>query len=177
MVKHCSLKTINVVTVGTEWPRPRMCNICSSPKYVVGGWKIQYPLSVNLKGTMGSGRFNLIRCERSGLEPTVRIDICERTILNHFAIKVFYTSWNDNWIQNGLILYSKNNQFGTVGTEWPRPRIHNIWSSPKYSVGVWNIQYPLSVCLKGTMSSGRLNLIPRQDSNPRSELTFVRQQC
>jgi hypothetical protein len=84
MVKHCVLTKINSVTVGTERPRPRMRNICSSPKYAAGGWKIQFPLSVRLKGTMTIGRFNLI--PRSGLETTVRIDICESTVLNHFAI-------------------------------------------------------------------------------------------
>jgi hypothetical protein len=35
-------------------------NDCSSPRYVAGGWKIHYPLSVRLKGTMANGRFNLI---------------------------------------------------------------------------------------------------------------------
>jgi hypothetical protein len=49
-----------------------MRNICSSPKYVAGGWN---PVPVRLKGTMAIGRFNLI--PRTGLEPTVRIDICE----------------------------------------------------------------------------------------------------
>ena len=41
---------------------------------------------------MGIGRFNLI--PRTGLEPTVRIDICENTEINHFAIKAFCTSRN-----------------------------------------------------------------------------------
>ena len=81
LVKHCALIKINSVTVGTEWPRPRMRNICSSPKYAAGGWN---PVSVRLKGTMAIGRFNLI--PRPGLEPTVRIDICESAVLNHFAI-------------------------------------------------------------------------------------------
>jgi hypothetical protein len=64
----------------------------------------------------------------------------------------------------------------TVGTEWPRPRMHNICSSPKYAAAGWKIQYALSVRLKGTMTNGRFNLTsyPGQDSNPRSELTFVR---
>jgi hypothetical protein len=56
-----------------------MRNICSSPKYAVGGWKIQFPLSVRLKGTVAIGRFSLI--PRTGLEPTVRIDICESAVL------------------------------------------------------------------------------------------------
>ncbi len=43
LVKHCALTKINSVTVGTERPRPRMRNICSSPECVAGGWKIQYP--------------------------------------------------------------------------------------------------------------------------------------
>ena len=81
MVKHCALTKINSVTVGTERPRPRMRNICSSPKYAAGGWN---PVSVRLKGTMAIGRFNLI--PRPGLEPTVRIDICESAVPNHFAI-------------------------------------------------------------------------------------------
>jgi hypothetical protein len=42
-------------------------------EYAAGGWKIQYPLSVRLKGTEAIGRFNLI--PRPGFEPTVRIDI------------------------------------------------------------------------------------------------------
>ncbi len=66
---------------------------------MVGDWKIQYPLSLRLKGTMTSGRFNLIPHERSGLEPTVTSDICESAVLNHFAIKAFCTSRNNNWIQ------------------------------------------------------------------------------
>jgi hypothetical protein len=99
MVKHCDLTKINSVTVGTEWPRPRKRNICSSPNCAAGGWKFQYSLSVRLKGIMASGRFNLIPHERPGLEPTVRIDICESAVLNHFAIKAFCTSRNDNWIQ------------------------------------------------------------------------------
>ena len=45
------------------------------PEYAAGGWKIQYPLSVLLKGTMANGRFSLIN--RPGFEPTVRIDIYE----------------------------------------------------------------------------------------------------
>ncbi len=49
------------------------------PEHAVGGWKIQYPLSVRLKGTMSIGRLNLM--PRPGIEPTVRIDIC---------IKAFY---------------------------------------------------------------------------------------
>ena len=71
-----------------------MRNICSSPKYAADGWN---PVSVRLKGTMAIGRFNLI--PRSGLEPTVRIDICESAVLNHFAIKAFCTLRNNNWIQ------------------------------------------------------------------------------
>ena len=66
-----------------------MRNICSSPKYAAGGWN---PVSVRLKGTMAIGRFNLI--PRSGLEPTVRIDICESAVFNHCAIKVFCTLGN-----------------------------------------------------------------------------------
>jgi hypothetical protein len=93
MVKHYTLTKINSVTVGTERPRPRMYNICSSPKYAAGDWKIQFHLSVCLKGTMSIGRFNLI--PRSGLEPTVSIDICESAVLNHFAIKTFYTLRNN----------------------------------------------------------------------------------
>jgi hypothetical protein len=46
---------------------------------------------------MAIWRFNLI--PRSGLEPTVRIDICESAVLNHFAIKAFCTFRNNNWIQ------------------------------------------------------------------------------
>jgi hypothetical protein len=56
----------------------RMCNICSSPEYVAGGWKIQYPLSFRLKGTLVIGRLNLM--SRSEFEPTVRIDICVCTM-------------------------------------------------------------------------------------------------
>ena len=63
-----------------------MRNICSSPNYVDGGWKIQ--LSVRLKGTMAIGRLNLI--PRSGLEPTVRFDICESAPFTNFAIKAIY---------------------------------------------------------------------------------------
>jgi hypothetical protein len=87
--KRYALTKINWVTVGTERPRPRMRNICSSPKYAAGGWKIQFPLSVRLKGTMAIGRFNLI--PRPGLEPTVRIDICESAVLYQCAIKAFCT--------------------------------------------------------------------------------------
>jgi hypothetical protein len=52
--------------------------------------------------------------------------------------------------------------------------MRNICSSPKYEAGGWKIQNPLSVRLKGTMTIGRLIPYPGQDSNPRSELTFVR---
>jgi hypothetical protein len=30
----------------------------------------------------------------------------------------------------------------TVGTEGPRARMRNIYSSPEYAVGGWKIQYP-----------------------------------
>jgi hypothetical protein len=110
MVKHCALTKINSVTVGTEWPRPRKRNICSSPKCAAGGWKLQYSLSVRLKGIMSSRRFNLIPHERPGLEPTVRIDFCESAVLNHFAIKAFCTSRNNDWIQKrkSRISFEKN---------------------------------------------------------------------
>jgi hypothetical protein len=91
MVKHCALTKINSVTVGTERPRPRMRNICSSPKYAAGGWKIQFSLSVRLKGTMEIGRFNLI--PRSGLEHTISIDICESAVLNHLLLKHFFNTY------------------------------------------------------------------------------------
>jgi hypothetical protein len=58
--KLCALIKTNSVTVGVEWPRPRMLNIFSSPEYVAGDWMIQYRLSVRLKGNMTIGRFNLI---------------------------------------------------------------------------------------------------------------------
>ena len=77
--------------MGTERPRSRMHNSCSSPKYAAGGWKMQYVLSVRFKGTMTNGRINLI--PRPGLEPTVRIDICESVVLKHFVIKVKHGSW------------------------------------------------------------------------------------
>ena len=70
-----------------------MRNICSSPNYVSGRLKIQ--LSVSLKGTMAIGRFNLM--PRSGLEPTVRFDICESAPFT--VIKAIYGIWNNNWIQ------------------------------------------------------------------------------
>ena len=66
-----------------------MSNICSSPNYASGDWKIQ--LSVCLKGT------NLM--PRSGLEPTVRIDICEDVVFTNFVIKAIYELRNNNWIQ------------------------------------------------------------------------------
>jgi hypothetical protein len=104
LVKHCALTKINSVTVRTELPRSRMSNICSSPEYAVSVWKIQYPLSVYLKGTMTNGRFRLI--PRTGLEPTVRMDICESS--------VFYQIYNkndlhfsDNWIK---VIYSSSLQ-------------------------------------------------------------------
>ena len=53
-------------------------------------------LYVCLKGTMAIRRFNLCR---SGLEPTVRFDICESTPFTNFAIKAIYGMWNNNWIQ------------------------------------------------------------------------------
>ncbi len=54
-------------------------------------------LSVHLKGTMTIGRFNLM--PRSGLEPTVRFDICEDTVFTNFAIKAIYAMRKNNWIQ------------------------------------------------------------------------------
>jgi hypothetical protein len=92
----CTLWNINWIQLMFHKVDPvdvtRKHNICSSPRYVIGGWKIHYPLSERLKGTMTIGRFNLIH--RSGLKPTVRIDICERTlsqksVLNNFVFKAF----------------------------------------------------------------------------------------
>ena len=71
-----------------------MRNICSSPNYAAGGWEIQ--LSVCLNGTMAIGRFKLMPWP--GLEPTVRIDICEDTVFTNFAIKAIYGMRNNNWI-------------------------------------------------------------------------------
>jgi hypothetical protein len=67
------------------------------PEHAAGGWKIQYPLSVRLKGTMAIGSFNLM--PRSGLEPTVRIDICESAAFTKFATKAIYAMRNNNWIR------------------------------------------------------------------------------
>jgi hypothetical protein len=68
----------------------------------------------------------------------------------------------------------------TVGTERPRPRMRNISSSPKYAAGGWIIQCPM------VRAPQRGNIVKRedivsypvngQDSNPGSELTFVRAQ-
>ncbi len=54
MVKHWALTKINSVTVGTECPRPRMSNICSSPRYATGGWIMQCPIvRVSQEGNIG----------------------------------------------------------------------------------------------------------------------------
>ena len=53
-------------------------------------------LSVRLKGTIAIGRFNLM--PRTGLEPTVRFDICEDAAFTNFAIKAIYAMRNNNWI-------------------------------------------------------------------------------
>ena len=36
---------------------------------------------------------------RSGLEPTVRFDICESAVFTNFVIKENYSMWNNNLIQ------------------------------------------------------------------------------
>jgi hypothetical protein len=81
-----ALTKIKSVTVGGRMTRndPGLgcATSCSSPKYVAGGWYLQ--LSVCLKGTMAIGRFDLM--PRSGLEPTVRFDICESAAFTNFAI-------------------------------------------------------------------------------------------
>jgi hypothetical protein len=90
-----------------------MRNICSSPEYAAGGWKILYPLSVRLKGTMTNGRFNLI--PRSGLEPTVRIAFIQlivpqsakcfyRTMVKHCAL----TKINDPVVVVRLFIGTQN---------------------------------------------------------------------
>jgi hypothetical protein len=68
-----------------------MRNICSSPKYAAGGFKIQYQLSVRLKGTLAIGSFNLI--SQPGIEPTVRIDNCENQSLFRKRKNAFIAEW------------------------------------------------------------------------------------
>ncbi len=49
------------------------------------------------QGNLAIGKLNLM--PRPGFEPTVRIDICESVVLNHFVIKVFVLCGTINWIQ------------------------------------------------------------------------------
>jgi hypothetical protein len=98
MVKHYALTKINSVTVETETDPGLGCVTSVIPEHATGGWKSQCPLFLSVclkKGTLTRGRFNPIPRIRSGLEPTVRIDICESTVHNHFAIKAFCTSRNN----------------------------------------------------------------------------------
>ena len=86
----------------TAWKNSSSAQRCSekqkhtkiSPR-ICGRWletQVSF-LSVRLKGTLAIGRLNLM--PRPGLEPTVRIDICESAALNHFAIKAFCTLRNN----------------------------------------------------------------------------------
>jgi hypothetical protein len=59
MVKHCDLTKIYSVTVGTEWPRSRMRNICSSPKYATGDLMIQYPVKMDISFVGISGEITV----------------------------------------------------------------------------------------------------------------------
>jgi hypothetical protein len=117
---------------------------------------------VCLKGTMTIGRFNLI--PRPGLEPTVRIDICESAVLNHFTIKAFCTLRNNNWIQ--LLFRKVPNDPGLgCATSARLPNMRTVVGNPVSN----------SPCASRELcQSGGLTSYPGQDSNPRSELTFVR---
>jgi hypothetical protein len=125
---------------------------------------------------------------RSGLEPTVRIDICESAVLNHCALKASCTSRNNIQLivpRSARCFYStmvkhcaltKINSV-TVGTERPRPGMRNVSSSPKYAAGGWNILVSFVRAPQGNYGNREVKPCPGQDSNPRSESTFVRAQC
>jgi hypothetical protein len=125
-VKALRSHKINLVTVGVEWPRQRMLNIFSSPEYVSGGWKIQYRLSVRLKGNMTIGRFNLIprrvdifesatfhqlyyksnlRFTEQQLDPGVRTQVIfvRAPCFSNLAIKSIYSLWNNDWKTTGSV--------------------------------------------------------------------------
>jgi hypothetical protein len=85
MAKHCALTKINSVTVGYATPA-RLPNMRP-------GAGIQCPCASSREIWQEGG--NLVTRIRPGLEPTVRIDICESAVLNHFAIKAFCTSRNN----------------------------------------------------------------------------------
>jgi hypothetical protein len=100
LVKRCALTKINSVTVGTERPRPRMRNICSSPKYAAGGWNILVSfVRAPQEGNFWQAGGNLVIRIRPGLEPTVRIDICESAAFYQLCHKSNLRFADRNWIQ------------------------------------------------------------------------------
>ena len=85
LVNTSALTKINSVTVETEYDPDLGCATSPSPRTCVRWLEIQYHLSLRLKGTMTIGRLNLMT--RSGLEPTVRIDICETSCVYQLCHK------------------------------------------------------------------------------------------
>ena len=136
--------------------------------------KSSFLLSVRLKGTMAIGRFNLI--PRPGLEPTVKIDICESAVLNHFAIKAFFYSifFIAKWLSTALSQMS----ILTVGSSPGRGMSLNlpiaIVPLRRTDKGYWIFQSPAAYLGDEQM----LSILGRGHSVPTvTELIFVRVRC
>ena len=101
LVKRFSLTKINSVTVGTEWPRPRMRNIFLSPKYATGGWIIQCPIVRAPQGGNIGNREDTVSYPVNGQDsnPRSELTFVRASCFTNFATKAFYTWWNNNWIQ------------------------------------------------------------------------------
>ncbi len=99
MVKYCTLTNVILTTGFESWPfvgyevEPPTCH---SSLEVQGQWILDLPSTDHIFGR----RADVPHPRPGSFGPHGhRIDFCERVVLNHFVIKVFCTSGNNNWIQ------------------------------------------------------------------------------
>ena len=99
LVYHCTLTNVNFDRGFESWSftgydvEPLTCH---SSLETHGQWILDFPSTDRIFGR----RVDVPHPRSGSFGPHGhRIDFCEGTVFNHFPIKAFYTSWNDNWIQ------------------------------------------------------------------------------
>jgi hypothetical protein len=97
MVKHCALTNVNADRGFESWPgyEVKPADWHSSLE-THGQMKLDFPVTGRIFGR----RADVVHPRSGSFGPHGhRIDFCESVVLNHFAIKAFFTLRNNNWIQ------------------------------------------------------------------------------